>query len=178
MLGDKVKFKIERHLPGSGSSMIILPLSSDHEITRDKRCACTDHLMRLIHGRRLMVKNALTKCLIFHSHTGLHAVSFHLLFGATLWKARFIIKICGKLVDWPGSVPSGIRGMLGSRASWFDSCVVIYISGYIQVSRKWHRLFTKGKIASPFSGLVPLRFRSSPNNREPGTGYINLREGE
>jgi len=32
----------------------------------------------------LMELNALTKCLIVYIHTGLHAVSFYLMFGATI----------------------------------------------------------------------------------------------
>ena len=45
---------------------------------------------------------------MFHIHTGLLAVSFYLLFGATLSltfkKVTLCNKICGKLTDQPGSV--------------------------------------------------------------------------
>ena len=56
----------------------------------------------------LMEYNALAKCLIVHTHTGLLAVSFYLLVGAALSLIFqefniFVIKFYGNLVDQPGS---------------------------------------------------------------------------
>ena len=72
----------------------------------------------------LMELKCTHQMLIFHIHTGLLAVSFYLLFGATLSLTFKKVKLCNKIlrkIDGSTWKCNGIKGMLGNRGSGFDA---------------------------------------------------------